>query len=467
VSNVRCASVDKNGTLPQHLRRAQQHRIAAVNAVSSEAPSPRKALFANRSFRLLVTGGAISMLGDQFTIVAMPWLVLKLTGDPLALGTVLATIALPQAAFILVGGAIVDRFDPRQVLLVARSINAILIGLLCALVATGAIEFWMIYAIALGIGVATAFVYPAGSAILPRMLEPRLLPAANGLLIGLRQLNLFLGPLLAGVLIEKFPAASNADGAPIADAHGIALAFGIDALTFLASIASLLVIRISPLPAGPRERNVLRSIGEGLRGFWRDVSLRSYLLYVSLITLFVGGPVQVGLPLLADARLHWGAASFGTLMSAHGGGVLIGNALMGAGVLSTKGRLGIRLLTIDGIAGLLLAALALVQSTWVGAGLLLALGVARGSVQVAMYSWIQQRVPPERIGRTMSVVMLAFFGAAPLSAVGAGLALRHATLTQMFVAAGLAMVVIALAGTRMSSIRSLRGIDETARPAAS
>ena len=79
----------------------------------------------------------------------------------------LATIALPKAAFILVGGAIVDRFNARQVLLVARSINAILIGLLCALVATGTIEFWMVYAIALGIGVATAFVYPAGSAILP------------------------------------------------------------------------------------------------------------------------------------------------------------------------------------------------------------------------------------------------------------------------------------------------------------
>ena len=174
--------------------------------------------------------------------------------------------------------------------------------------------------------------------------------------------------------------------------------------------------------------------------------------------------MQVGLPLLADARLHWGAASFGTLMSAHGGGVLLGNALTVAGVLSTKGWLGIRLLTIDGIAGLLLAALALVQSTWVGVGLLLALGVVRGFVQVAIYSWIQQRVPPERMGRTMSVVMLAFFGAAPLSAAGAGLALRYATLTQMFVGAGLAMAVIALAGTRMSSIRSLRGIDETARP---
>jgi MFS family permease len=459
--------VDKSGLLPQHLRRLHQQRIADVNEVSSEAPPPGKALFANRSFRLLVTGSSISMIGDQFTLVAMPWLVLKLTGDPLALGTVLATIALPQAAFILFGGALVDRFDARQVLLVARSINALLIGVLCALVASGAIELWMVYAIALAIGIATAFVYPAGSAILPRMLEPRQLPAANSLLIGLRQFSMFFGPLLAGVLIAKFPAASSADGAPIADAHGIALAFGIDALTFLASIASLLVIRIAPLPGKPPERNVLHSIAEGLRGVWRDVSLRSYLMYVSLISLFVGGPVQVGLPLLADARLHWGAASFGTLMSAYGGGVLIGNALTGSGVISTKGRLGLRLLTIDLVAGLLLAALALVQSTLAGAALLLALGIGAGFAQVAMYSWMQARVPPERMGRTMSVAMLTFFGVAPLSAAAAGLVLKHATLTQLFVGAGLTMSAIALAGTQTSSMRSLRGHEDSARRIAS
>jgi MFS family permease len=448
------------------LRRSQQQRIADVTEVSSEAPSPGKALFANRGFRLLTMGSFISVIGDQFTIVALPWLVLKLTGDPLALGTVLATIALPQAAFILFGGALVDRFDARKVLLVARSINAVLIGVLCALVATGAIELWMVYCIALAIGIATAFVYPAGSAILPRMLEPRQLAAANALLMGLRQLSMFLGPLLAGLLIAKFPGASSADGTLLADAHGIAFAFGIDALTFLASIASLLVIRIAPLPGKPPERNVLHSIAEGLRGVWRDVSLRSYLMYVSLIGLFVGGPVQVGLPLLADARLHWGAASYGTLMSAYGGGVVIGNALTGSGVISTKGRLGLRLLSIDIFAGLVFAALALVQSTWVGACLLLALGVAGGFAQVAMYSWMQQRVPPERMGRTMSVAMLVFFGVAPLSAAGAGLALKHVTLTQLFVGAGMAMVVIALAGMQTESMRSLRGHEDTARQTA-
>jgi MFS family permease len=439
------------------LRATKTPHIAAVNESQSAPPSPAKALFANRSFRLLLTGSAISMLGDQFTLVAMPWLVLKLTGDSLALGTVLATIALPQAVFILLGGAVVDRFDARRVLLVARSINAVLIAVLCALVATGLIRLWMVYGIALGIGLATAFVFPAGASILPRMLEPRLMPAANGVLMSLRQVNLFLGPLLAGVLIARFPAGAQAGSTTLADARGIAVAFGFDALTFVASIVSLLIIRIPPLPAQVLPpRNVLHSMAEGIAGVWRDLALRSYLLYVSLIALFVGGPVQVGLPLLADARLHWGAASFGMLMSAHGGGVLLGTMLTGTGVLSTRGRLGIKLLSIDVACGLLLAALALVQSTWVGAGLLLVLGTCGGFVQVAMFSWIQQRIPPERMGRTMGVVMFVFIGVAPLSAAGAGLALRHATLTEMFVATGLALTTLALFGSRVTGIRTLR-----------
>jgi MFS family permease len=428
-----------------------------MNDRASQPAPPAPSLLANPSFRLLLTGSAISMLGDQFTLVALPWLVLKLTGDPLALGTVLATMALPQAVFILLGGAIVDRFDPRLVLLVARSINAVLIALLCGLVATGAVMLWMVYAIALALGLATAFVFPAGASILPRMLQPQQLAAANSILMGLRQLSMFLGPLTAGLLIAKLPAGAPVGGAVIPDARGIAVAFGIDAVTFIASIVSLAIIRIAPLKrAAAPPRNVLHSIAEGIRGVWHDTALRGYLLYVALIAFFVGGPVQVGLPLLADARLHHGAASFGTLMSAHGGGVVIGTLLTGAGVLTTKGRLGIKLLGIDAMAGLFLAAIALVQSTWVGAGLLLVLGVAAGFVQVAMFSWIQRRIPPERMGRTMGIVMFTFIGMSPLSSAGAGLVLKQVSLTTLFVGAGLVLTSIALFASQLTNIRTLR-----------
>ncbi|MDE2461150.1 MAG: MFS transporter, partial [Gammaproteobacteria bacterium] len=116
------------------------------------AAQPRASLFRNRNFTLLFGGSSISALGDQFTLVALPWLVLKLTDNPAALGIVLAVMAFPRAAFMLIGGAVVDRRSPRRVLLEARAVNAACIVILAVLVLAGSIHMWMIYLLALGIG---------------------------------------------------------------------------------------------------------------------------------------------------------------------------------------------------------------------------------------------------------------------------------------------------------------------------
>src|SRR5487761_11425 len=148
--------------------------------------------FSNRDFRLLFGGSSISMVGDQFTLVALPWLVLQLTGKPAQLGLVLAVMALPRAAFMLVGGAVVDRLSPRRVLLTARGANALLAGLLAALVLTGTIQMWMVYGLAVTIGLCTAFAYPAGGSILPQFLASAQLQAANSMIMGMRRLSMLL-----------------------------------------------------------------------------------------------------------------------------------------------------------------------------------------------------------------------------------------------------------------------------------
>ena len=137
---------------------------SASNATEARTHS---SVFANRNFSLLFGGSAISTLGDQFTLVALPWLVLKLTSDPAALGMVLVVMAFPRATFMLIGGAVVDRMSPRRVLLGARAVNAGCIVILAMLVLTGAINMWMVHLLALAIGLSTAFAYPAGSALLP------------------------------------------------------------------------------------------------------------------------------------------------------------------------------------------------------------------------------------------------------------------------------------------------------------
>ncbi|HXD83717.1 MAG TPA: MFS transporter [Rudaea sp.] len=426
-------------------------------------PSPaaenatRKSVFANRDFSLLFGGSSISAMGDQFTLVALPWLVLKLTGNPAALGVVLATMALPRAAFMLIGGAVVDRMSPRRVLLGARAVNAACIVILAALVLAGTIQMWMVYLLALGIGLSTAFAYPAGSAILPQLVQPQQLRSANAVMMGMRQLSMVVGPVLAGFVIAS--GAHQPSTQTLADAHGLGLAFGIDAASFLFSLASLAMVRIHGDSHPPKTgTGVFASIAAGLRYLWADVPLRAFVIYASFVSVFVGGPIQVGLPVLADTRMNLGAASLGILMTAQGIGMFAGSFLSGIGTRLMRGRLGVMILCGDAVMGVALAALTLVHTTYTGALLLLGTGVLGGIVQIAIFSWIQQRVSQEMMGRTMSILMFTFMGLGPLSAAIAGALLKVISLTALFGIAGATLTVIALSCLGSAQMRSIRAL---------
>jgi MFS family permease len=103
----------------------------------------RSHLLHDRNFRWLISGSALTMLGDQFTLIALPWLVLRMTADTMVLGTVLALISVPRALFILVGGALVDRHSPKQVLMLTKYVNTLLLGLLAGLVLSGGLALWI------------------------------------------------------------------------------------------------------------------------------------------------------------------------------------------------------------------------------------------------------------------------------------------------------------------------------------
>lgn len=412
-------------------------------------------LLANADFRLLFGGSSVSALGDQFTLVALPWLVLRLTGSPAALGLVLAAMALPRAIFMLIGGAVVDRLSARRILLLARGVNAVLVALLATLVLTGGIGMPVVYAIALGIGVATAFAYPAGSALLPQLVPPVQLASANALFMGMRQLSLFIGPALAGLVIG-IHAGHGAD-----EARGLGLAFAIDAASFVASLASLWLIRTAAdQHSRPRGNGVLADVAAGVRQVWADLPLRAFMLYAAVVTTFVAGPIQVGLPVLANSRMDLGAASLGILMTANGGGMLVGGVLSRTVASAVRGRLGALVLCMDTLAGLALATLALVHSTVLGALLLAGSGVLAGIAQIAIVTWIQQRVPPAMMGRTMSLLMFTFMGLGPVSAAVAGSLLKLISLGELFAGAGLLLSAIAL-GCLANPV--LRGVG-AARP---
>lgn len=418
-------------------------------------PKPGRALlFRDLNFKYLLAGAALSMLGDQFTLIALPWLVLKMTGDTFVLGTVLALIGVPRAIFMLIGGALVDRHSPKRVLMLTKYINTALLGLLALLVLTNSLTIWIVYALSLAIGLATAFSIPSASALLPHVVKAEQLQGASSTMLGLRQVTMFAGPLLAGLLIALF---SNKTAGIAADTRGLGVAFLLDAFSFAISAWTLakVTVRWTPAPLDPADQShLLKSIAENLRYCWGDADLRICFLYWSAIALFTSGPIQVAMPVLANT-LNNGAAAFGILMGAHGAGTLTGMIISGIKPNMRVGSLGMTILVVDGLIGLLIASIGLINATWVGAMLLLVIGTLGGFVHVAVFTWMQRRVPAFRMGRTMSLFMFIFMGIAPVSAAITGWLMRSATAGQLFAGSGALLFGIAVIALTVSPMRTV------------
>lgn len=413
----------------------------------------RAALFRDRNFLWLLAGGAISMLGDQFTLIALPWLVLQMTGDPLALGLVLGLASLPRALLMLVGGALVDRYAPKRVMMWTKHVSTAALLVLALLLATGQASLWSIGALALVLGLAMAFSIPAGTSMLPHVVAARHLPAANGVMLGLRQMSFFVGPLLAGGVIVWFGGAS---GTPV-DTRGLSAAFLFDALSFAASAWTLSRVRLLGQTAAATGGYpaLWSSVVQGLRWCWQDRDLRTCFLYWAAISLLITGPMQIALPVLASELPALGAAAFGLLMGAHGAGTLLGMVFAGVRPTARVRNLGTTLLLVDASIGVLVMPLGHIAALWQGLALLMIVGVCGGFVQVAVFTWIQRRVPAAYLGRTMSIFMFIFMGLAPVSASVTGWVMRSVTTAQLFLACGglmLAVVAAALLSSRMRHI---------------
>lgn len=402
-----------------------------------------------RNFRLLWIGEGISLLGDQFYLIALPWLVLSLTGNALAVGTVLATAGIPRALFMLVGGALTDRFTPRRLMIYSNLARMALTGVLAGLVLTNLIQLWMLYTFALLFGLADAFFYPAQTSIVPRLVSKDQLQAGNAIIQGTAQLSLFVGPVLAGALISWL------DRGTAHSTLGIAFALAVDSLSFIASITMLSLMRMenASVLSEKVESGVLASIREGLLYVWNDATLRLVFSLVIGINVLVAGPVVVGIPVIAKMRFVDGAAAFGLIMSTYGGGSLLGIMLAGVLPKPSSKRMGPILLSVMSLLGVGLAVMGVSSNLPVTAAASLIMGAANGYNMILLITWMQSRVIPNMTGRIMSLMMFAGVGLNPISTALAG-ALIALNATTLLVAAGVLMTLFTLSAALSRAVRA-------------
>ncbi len=372
---------------------------------------------------MLWIGGTISLMGDQFYLVALPWLVLQQTGSAVAMGAIMMAGAIPRALLMLMGGAVTDRISPRKIMMATASARTLCVTVIGVLVWLRILQTWELYALAFAFGVADAFAAPASSAYTPSLLKREQLVAASSVSQSTAQLTTIVGPVPAGFVIK---------------ALGLAWAFFIDAISFLFIIGALWKLP-DPPKSQTAPKKVWHAILEGFSYVCKDVPLRSLMLLVTAINFCVAGPVSIGLAYLAKTRFG-SPAAYGVVISAFAAGSLLGALL--AGVWKIRRR-GIMILLVSAVLGACLGTLGLLGHVWSVASVLLVMGAAAGMTNVHVGAWAMQRIDTAVRGRVASVLMLASVGLTPISLAVAGLLIAWSLKFMFLLASGVLLLAAA------------------------
>ncbi|MFF9817555.1 MFS transporter [Streptomyces sp. NPDC014006] len=353
-----------------------------------------------RNFRLFAAGQIVSVAGTWMMVVAQDWLVLGLTGDSaVALGTVTALQFTPML-FTLYGGRLADSRDKRTLLTVANLVSAVLALVLSLMVFADAVALWHIHLFALGVGLVNAVEVPARLAFISELVAPSAVPNASAMSAAYFNVARVLGPALAGLLLTAF---------------GTGWVMLANALSYLAAVAGLRLMRPAELLRAPREEGRARVV-DGLRYTLGRPDLAVPMALVAVIGL-VGLNFQLTLPLLAKTVFHTGASSFALLTTVFAAGSLLG-------ALATSGRSGrpsARLVTGAAIGfGLLEAAVGWAPAPSAAVVLLFLTGLATIYFAQAANHRIQLGSDPRYRGRVLALYTLVMQGSTPLGALGVG-----------------------------------------------
>ncbi|MFI6518560.1 MFS transporter [Spirillospora sp. NPDC050679] len=399
---------------------------------------------ANRPFRRLWVGHAVSFVGFQVSAVAVPVQVYDMTRSSFWVGVLGVVGLVPLIVFGLWGGAVADHMDRRRLLFLASCVTWVSTLLLLAQAVLGLENLWLIMAVVAVQSMGFAVASPTRGAIVPRLFPPDEVAAATTLNFTASQVGMLAGPLFAGVVLARW---------------GYGAAYAVDAVLF--TVVLYAALRLPPIPplGAPGKAPGLRSVIDGLRYLGtQPVLMMSFV--VDIIAMGVAMPKAL-FPEVAEVRFG-GAGAVGWLFASIAIGSLLGGLL--SGWIGRVHRQGAALVASIVVWGLAVAAAGLAHSLWLAVALLAVGGAADLVSAVFRQTMLQTYAPDEMRGRLQGVFTVVVAGGPRLGDLRAGATASVAGVTASWVGGGLACAVLVVVAA-LAVPALLRYDTRTARPA--
>lgn len=405
-------------------------------SVAMRSPRVPRAVrpFLQRQYRVLVGALSFSLFGGGVWLVAVVFQVIRLDGGPTELSFVALAASVGLVGAVLIGGVVADRVPQRNIMLLVEAVKAVSIGAAATLAMLGVVQVWHLAVVALVLGIVDGFFYPAYSALLPSILPPDDLLAANGV----------EGVLRPAVMQAAGPAAASL----AIGIHSPALAFVVVAVASACAVVWLAVMKPTPVRREPdaEKQHPLRVLFTDLRGgFIYMVGtpwLLGSLLFACLLILVIMGPIEVLLPFAVTSQTGGGAGAFALALAAFGVGGAVGS--MAVASLPLPRRYLTIMLLAWGAGSIPLAIIGFTSLLWVMVIALFIVGFTFSAGSVIWGTLLQRRVPPALLGRVSSLDFFVSLALMPVSMALAGPVGEGVGIPITFVVAGLVPVILAV-----------------------
>ncbi|MED1511732.1 MFS transporter [Bacillus proteolyticus] len=368
----------------------QQHKSALEGS--------GKPLLKNTNFLFLWAATLFSSFALAFFTFSQTWYIAKTLNLEASLGIVFVALSVPRLIFMIIGGALADKFPKKNIMFYSNIIRAILVATILTWFIVGDVTLYTFALFALFFGLADAFFWSADGSILPELVEKSRLTQANSLTQMTNQASVILGPVLGGILI-KF---TNYE-----------TIFSITILLLI--VAAILVQKIQfTMPEQQNtDKGMFTSIKEGILYVKESPFLSTFLLCSAFLNLFLIGPMQVGFPLFVKNVLHGDSLQFSYLEASVGGGMAIGAVIVG--LKNINRRRGLFCIIMMLLSGVFFLSINFSTVLWQALLAGMFYGITIAMAIVPLMAMIQSTVKEEMMGRVMSLLMLSSMGFIPLS----------------------------------------------------